>query len=111
MKPIALLLLLSAGIQVVISCGNGNIACNNRTHCIPHHYICNHINDCTNASDEDPELCDMLQAGEIDELDKFSLPRNITDNHLEKSKELARKFQLVVPNQSHTIDAPRCTHW
>ncbi|XP_068249356.1 uncharacterized protein [Palaemon carinicauda] len=151
MKPIALLLLLSAGIQVVIGCGNGEIACNNSSKCIPYHYICDRDNDCTDASDEDPELCDiwrntrclmdyveckrfgvtecgeisefcsseapgcegnldkrvclMLQSGRIDKLDNFNLLGEITENNLEKSKELAEKFQLVVPN---SISHDRC---
>ncbi|XP_068249362.1 uncharacterized protein [Palaemon carinicauda] len=150
MKPIYLLLLLSAGIQVVIGCSNGYIACKNSTKCIPHSNICDHHDDCTDASDEAQELCyvwgnticptnyvectrngatecveiselcsleaphcesnvdlrvcSMLEAGEIGELNKFSLIEK-TDNHLEKLKELAEKFKSVVPN---TISHDRC---
>ncbi|XP_068249350.1 uncharacterized protein [Palaemon carinicauda] len=155
MKPIALLLLLSAGIQVANgysnTCSNGYIACNNSTDCITHSSICNNFDACTDASDEDPELCAvwrnticlnnyvectrngetecvkiseycssedphcegnldprvclMLEFGRIDKLDKFSLLEEKKDIHLEKSKELAEKFHLALPN---TISHDRC---
>ncbi|XP_068249382.1 uncharacterized protein [Palaemon carinicauda] len=56
MKPIALLLLLSAGIPDVI-CWPDFIDCSNRSKLIPYSHICDHRNDCPDASDEDPELC------------------------------------------------------
>ncbi|XP_066946607.1 uncharacterized protein [Macrobrachium rosenbergii] len=57
MKLIALLMLVSVGLSAAISCGTGDIACSNGEKCIPQRYICDTDNDCTDASDEDLELC------------------------------------------------------
>ncbi|XP_064095673.1 low-density lipoprotein receptor-related protein 2-like [Macrobrachium nipponense] len=49
--------ILPTDAQDAIDCLPGLIACSNGEKCIPKEYICDWDNDCTDASDEDRELC------------------------------------------------------
>jgi hypothetical protein len=51
-------------------CGTGTFSCDNGSKCIPKQFVCNHIIDCVDESDEDKIECGML---EIVKLKLFSI--------------------------------------
>ncbi|XP_064095939.1 uncharacterized protein LOC135207921 [Macrobrachium nipponense] len=66
MKLTVLLLLVSVGLSAAVDCDTSDIACSNGEKCIPQRYICDSDNDCTDASDEDAELCSAWKNSKCD---------------------------------------------
>ncbi|XP_068248947.1 uncharacterized protein [Palaemon carinicauda] len=63
MKRIALQLLFCVGVSVAIECESNKIACATTEQCIRYEYLCDSENDCTDASDENPEFCALKKNG------------------------------------------------
>ncbi|XP_042886332.1 low-density lipoprotein receptor-related protein 2-like isoform X2 [Penaeus japonicus] len=53
----AIVLLLCIGFATALECTGDEVACGSGERCVPYRYICDSDSDCSDASDEDPDLC------------------------------------------------------